>query len=108
MQFVVENNDVGATLLDHATKEKSDFWIKFTPPFECQVLDDNGEWIEPFRIGFGVKAIVEETKLETRTVVYEDMVSTLSVGKLKNGSFELFVEEKLNQTPFVKAQFTKK
>ena len=30
MQFVVENNEVGATLLKHATKEKSDFWIIHT------------------------------------------------------------------------------
>lgn len=108
MQLVVENNEVGATLLDHATEEKSDFWIYFTPPFECQVLDDSGEWIKPFRIGFGIKTNVEETKMETRSVVYENIVSTLLVGKLKNGSFELFAEEKLNQTPSVKAQFTKK
>lgn len=108
MQLVVENNEVGATLLYHATKEQSDFWIKFTPPFECQVLDDSGEWIEPFRIGFGIKANVEETKLETRSVVYENIVSTLSVGKLKNGLFELFAEEKINQNSLVKTQFTKK
>lgn len=107
MQLVIDNNEVGNTLLNHANEEKSDFWIKFIPPFECQVLDDNGEWIEVFRIGFGIKANVEKTKLETRSVVYDNIVSTLSVSKVKNGLFELFTEEKNNQKPFVKAHFIK-
>lgn len=99
--FIANNADVASVLLDHATVDKSDFWMAYTHPVECVVQDENQEWYKPFRIGFGVKAIVEETRLNTKSVLYEDKVSTLAVGQLKNRTFELFVEEKKEENPNV-------
>ena len=99
--------EVGTVLLNHATNDKKDFWIKYEPRFECQVQKENGDWVEPFRIGFGIKANVEETKAETRTVKYQNTVSTLAVGKLQNGSLEVFIEEKPGQHPKVSSQINK-
>ena len=70
-QYIMSLQEVGNVLLDHATNDNKDFWMEFKPPFACQVQKENGEWVEPFRIGFGVKANVEETKAETRSVKYQ-------------------------------------
>lgn len=107
-QYVMSLQELGTALLDHATKDKKDFWIKYEPSFECQVQKKNGEWVKPFRIGFGIKANVEETKAESRTVQYQNTVSTLAVGKLTSGSLELFIEEKPDQNPKVSSQMNKK
>jgi hypothetical protein len=94
-------------MLDHATQEKTDFWVHYIPPFECQVQNENGDWVNPFRIGFGIKADVEETLVETKTVHYESTLSTLAVGKLKNGSFDLFIQEKPGENPEITPHLTK-
>jgi hypothetical protein len=107
-QSVMSLQEVGTALLDHATNDKRDFWIKCEPPFECQVQKENGDWVEPFRIGFGIKANVEETKTETRSIKYQNTVSTLAVGELRNGSLEVFIEEKPGQSPKVSSQINKK
>jgi len=107
-QYIMSLQEVGTVLLDHATNDKKDFWIKYEPPFECQVQKENGDWVEPFRIGFGIKANAEESKAETRTVKYQNTVSTLAVGKLQDGSLEVFIEEKPGQNPKVSSQINKK
>jgi hypothetical protein len=106
-EYVMNLQEVGTALLDHATNDKGDFWIRCEPRFECQVQKENGDWVEPFRIGFGIKAIVEETKAETRSIKYQNTVSTLGVGKLRNGSLEIFIEEKPGQNPKVSSQIKK-
>ena len=106
-QYIMSLQEVGTVLLDHATNDNKDFWIKCEPPFECQVQKENGEWVEPFRIGFGIKANVEETKAETKSVKYQNTVSTLAVGKLQNGSLEVFIQEKPGQNPKVSSQINK-
>jgi hypothetical protein len=91
--IVANDPRIASMLLDHATEGESDFWIQYTHPVECVVQDENQEWNEPFRIGFGIKAIVEQTNLETHSVLYENKVSTLAIGQLKNRTIELFIEE---------------
>jgi len=107
-EYVMSLQEIGTVLLDHATNEENAFWIKYEPSFECQVQKENGDWVDPFRIGFGIKTSVEETKTESRTVKYKNTVATLAVGKLKSGSLELFIEEKLGETPKVSSQMNKK
>ena len=99
--------DIGTVLLDHASEDKEDFWMQIEPPFECQVQKENGEWVDPFRIGFGIKAKAEETKTNSKTVQYQNTVSTLAVGKLKSGTLELFLEEKPDQPPKISSQINK-
>jgi len=107
-EFLIGKQEIGSVLLDHASEDKKDFWIHFVPPFECLVQKENGDWIEPFRIGFGVRATVEEAKTDAKSVVYKDTLSTLAVGDLNSGSFELFIEEKENEDPEISAQLVKK
>lgn len=54
--FILEKEEVRTCLLDHATEENQDFWIKFEPRSEWEVQREDGEWVTPFRIGFGIKA----------------------------------------------------
>ena len=103
-QYIMGLQETGNLSLDHATNDKKDFWIDCKPPFECQVQKENGDCVEPFRIGFGIKATVEETKAETRSVKYQNTVSTLAVGKLQNGLLEVLIEEKPGQKPKVSSQ----
>lgn len=99
--LIANNSQAASVLLDHATPEKSDFWIEYIPPVKFMVLDENGVWNEPFRIGVGVKAFVEETTLDIRSVLYDNKVSTLATGQLKTRTIELFIEEKANSEPNV-------
>lgn len=107
MQYIMEKQEVGSTLLDYATSENSDFWIHYVPQFKCQVQNQKGEWIEPFRIGFGIKASVEETKPEFKTIKYGSIVATLALGNLKSGSIEVFVEETAGKKPVISSQIIK-
>ena len=93
MHHIMHNEQLGTTLLDHATKEKTDFWVQFTPPWECVVFDENQISYEPFRIGFGVKAIVEETVPKTMSVKYDNKVATLAVAELEKKQLEFFITE---------------
>lgn len=105
---VINTQGLRTTMLDHATQEKTDFWVQFIPPFECQVQNENGDWINPFRIGFGIKTDVEETLVvEAKTVHYENTLSTLAVGKLKNGSFEMFIQEEPGGCPVITSHLIK-
>lgn len=106
-QYIMGIQDIGTVLLDHASEDKEDFWMQIEPPFECQVQKENGEWVDPFRIGFGIKAKAEETKTNSKTVQYQNTVSTLAVGKLKSGTLELFLEEKPDQPPKISSQINK-
>lgn len=107
-QLVSNNSKLGSTLLDHATDNKNDFWVQFVPPFDCLVQKEDGAWVEVFRIGFGIKANTENTRLESKSISYEDGVSTLAAGATKNGVFEIFVQEKNDQPPVVSAWINKK
>lgn len=107
-EYIMHQQQVGSVLLDHASNDKKDFWLQFVPPFECQVQKENGSWVKPFRIGFGIKTDVEETKTESKTIEYEKTLATLTVGKLKSGSIELFVEEKENKPPIFLAELIEK
>lgn len=107
-QYIMSIQGIGTVLLDHASKDKEDFWIQCKPSFDCQVQKENGVWVDPFRIGFGIKAKVEETKTDSKTVQYQNTVSTLMVGKLKSGTLELFIEEKPYQTPKLSSRINKK
>lgn len=89
----------GSLMLDHATEDNNDFWAEFVPPFECFVQKDDGTWVKPFRIGFGIKANFEKTKLKSRSALYRGKISTLAVGDVKSGMFEVFVEEQQDQPP---------
>jgi hypothetical protein len=82
--------------------------FQYKPSFECKVQKENGEWVDPFRIGFGIKAKVEEIKAQSMSAQYQDTISTLTVGKLKDGNLELFLEEKPGQTPKISSQIIKK
>lgn len=81
--------------------------IDYEPPYECQVQKENGDWVDPFRIGFGINASVIKTKTESRTVKYKNALPTLAVGKLKTGSLELFIEERLGEPPKLTSQMNK-
>ncbi len=107
-QFLINDPRVGQTLLEHAAEGKSDFWVLYDHPNECLVLDDNNDWYKVLRIGFGIKAYVEKSKIETKTVIYQDVVSTLAVGKFENREMEVFIEEKQETEPFVTASLIKK
>lgn len=105
---IASNPDVGSVLLGHATEDKSDFWIQYTHPVKCMVQGENQEWYEPFRIGFGVKTLIEKTDLETKSVLYENKVSTIAVGQLVEGTIEFFIEEKDKKNPKVSSKLIKK
>lgn len=102
--MIANNTDVGSVLLDHATEEKSDFWLQYTHPVECMVQGENQEWYKPFRIGFGVKTLIEKTGLETKSVLYGNKVSTLAIGELKERTIEFFIEEKNKISPEVNSK----
>jgi len=97
--YIGHQQKFGAMMLDHATEEKNDFWLQFIPPFECHVQKEDGAWINPFRIGFGIKANFEKTKLKSKSARYAGKISTLAVGDVKSGMFEVFVEEEENESP---------
>jgi len=102
-QLVINNQKLGSALLDHATDKNKDFWAQFVPPFDCLVQKEDGVWVEVFRIGFGIKVNTDNTRLESKSIYYENSVSTLASGAIKNGIFEIFVQEKKDQTPVVSA-----
>ncbi|PKH86922.1 hypothetical protein [Colwellia sp. Bg11-28] len=92
---------VGGTLLQHSSKGDNDFWIEYTHPKQCEVIDEDYKKYNVFRIGFGVKAKVEHTDLETKSVLYQGVVSTLATGDFGNKKVEIFIEEKENEEPVV-------
>lgn len=105
---IVSNQNFGTVLLDNATENKSDFWAQYTHPVECLVQGEDKEWYEPFRIGFGIKTLIEKTGLETKSVLYENKASTIAVGQLKKREIEIFIEEKDTVPPKVISKLMKK
>jgi hypothetical protein len=99
---------VGGTLLEHSSKGDNDFWIEYTHPQDCVVIDEKNEKFNVFRIGFGVKAKVEHTDLETKSVLYQGVVSTLATGDFDDKKLEIFVEEQENKEPVVLSGIVKK
>lgn len=91
---IANDMNIASILLDHATLEKSNFWIQYTHPVKCVVQDENQQWYKLSRIGVGVKARVQYSNLETKSVVYQNKVTTLAQGKFKNNTIEIFIEEK--------------
>lgn len=106
--IIVSNLNFGSVLLDHATEDKSDFWVQYTHPVECIVQGEDNEWYEPFRIGFGIKTLIEKTGLETKSVLYENKVSTIGVGQLEKRVIEIFIEEKDTVPPKVSSKLIQK
>lgn len=97
-EFILENKDFRSVILDNATEEKEDFWLKFEPGSEWEVQKEDGEWVTPFRVGFGIKANTQQASMSSKSVKYENAIYTLSSGKSKKGTIELFVKEtKLNR-----------
>lgn len=92
-EFILENKDFRSVILDNATEEKEDFWLKFEPGSEWEVQKEDGEWITPFRIGFGIKANTQQAGMSSKSVKYENAIYTLSSGKSKKGPIELFIKE---------------
>ncbi len=107
-QYVMSLKEIGNMLLDHASIENEDFWIQYEPNFKCEVQKENGDWVKPFRFGFGIKTNVEEAKAESKAVKYQNTVTTLIAGKFKSGSLEIFVEEKPGEKPKISSQMNKK
>lgn len=96
-EFLLENKDLRTVLLDHATENNQDFWIKFEPGTEWSVQAESGEWVIPFRIGFGIKANTQIAKMVSTSVKYGNAVYTLSSGKSAKGPVELFFKETENK-----------
>ncbi len=92
-EYILENNELRTVLLDHATEEKQDFWMKFEPGSKWQVQKENGDWVVPFRIGFGIKTNTQQAKMVSKSIKYGDAIYTLSSGKSQKGSIELFFKE---------------
>ncbi len=96
-EFILENTGLRSVTLDHATEDNEDFWIEFEPGSEWEVQKEDGEWVVPFRIGFGLKANTQQASMSSKSVKYGNAIYTLSSGKSKKGPIELFVKEtKLN------------
>jgi hypothetical protein len=106
-EFISHQKKLGSVLLDHVTETKKDFWVQFIPPFECLVQKEDGNWVKPFRIGFGIKIDTEKTELKSKSASYEGSISTLATGEIKSGIFELFVQEKQNEPPKISAWIKK-
>jgi hypothetical protein len=92
-EFILENNDLRTVILDHATESNQDFWLKFEPGIEWSVQTEDGIWVIPFRIGFGIKANTQIAKMVSKSVKYGNAVYTLSTGKSSKGLIEMFFKE---------------
>ena len=92
-EIILENKDLRTVILDHATESNQDFWIQFEPGTEWTVQTEDGTWVKPFRIGFGIKANTQIAKMISKSVKYGDAVYTLSTGKSSKGPIELFFKE---------------
>lgn len=92
-EFVLENKGFRSGLLDHATEQNDDFWLLWKPGSEWLVQLEDGDWVAPFRIGFGIKANTQQAEMIAKSVKYLNSVYTLSTGKTKNGIVEIFVKE---------------
>lgn len=96
-KFLLENKELRTAILDNATENNQDFWLKFEPGSEWTVQREDGVWVTPFRIGFGIKANTQIAQMTSKSVKYGDAVYTLSSGKSSKGPIELFFEEKSNE-----------
>lgn len=96
-EFLLESQDLRTVLLDHATENNQDFWIKFEPGTEWTVQAEDGNWVKPFRIGFGIKANTQIAEMKSKSVKYGSAVYTLSTGQSSKGPIELFVKETENK-----------
>lgn len=103
--------------IDSITSEKREVDIAIESNFgshsiiisiECVVFDEDKKKYNVFRIGFGVKAKVEHTDLETKSVLYQGVVSTLAIGDFEDKKVEIFIEEKENEEPIVLSDIVKK
>ena len=92
--FILENKELRTVLLDHATESNQDFWLKFEPGTEWAIQKEDGDWVKPFRTGFGIKANTQIAKMISKSVKYGDAVYTLSTGKSSKGPIELFFKER--------------
>lgn len=90
---LLNNHQLRAAMLDHATEDNEDFWVQFMPNAEWEVEKEDGEWIVPFRIGFGIKANTVQASVTSKSVKYEDAVYTITSGKSKKGAIEFFFKE---------------
>lgn len=101
--LLTECRELYTVLLDHATEEKQDFWAKFEPGTKLEVQKEDGEWVVPFRIGFGIKTNTQQADIVSKSIKYGDEIFTLSSGISKKGPIELFVKEtNPNELPPVK------
>ncbi|WP_287126703.1 hypothetical protein [Desulfobacter sp.] len=92
--FILENKELRTVLLDHATESNQDFWLKFDPGTEWTIQKEDGDWVKPFRTGFGIKANTQIAEMISKSVKYGDSVYTLSTGKSSKGRIELFFKER--------------
>lgn len=92
-EFILENQELRSVLLDHATEDKQDFWVKFEPGSKWEVQREDGEWFVPFRIGFGIKANTQLANVVSKSIKYGDAIYTLSSGRSQKGPIELFFKE---------------
>ncbi|MHB1350014.1 MAG: hypothetical protein ACYCYR_09090 [Desulfobulbaceae bacterium] len=91
--FLTNNNQFRTAILDHATEDNEDFWAHFIPGPEWEVQKEDGAWVLPFRIGFGIKANTIQADVTSKSAKYEDSIYTYISGESKKGSIELFFKE---------------
>lgn len=92
-EFILEDKEFRSVILDHATEENQDFWLNFEPESKWKVQKEDGEWVTPFRIGFGIIANTQQANMISKSVKYGDAIYTLSSGKSQKGPIELFFKE---------------
>lgn len=106
--FIAHDPKVGGSLLEHSSLGENDFWINYLHPNKCFLINENNVKLTVFRIGFGVKAKVERSELETTSILHQGKVSTLAVGYFPNKKMEMFIEETKGNDPVVLTGIVKK
>lgn len=93
IQFITNNHQTRAVVLDHTSPGPGNFYVELTPPEPWFTDLPEGGQAQIRRIGVSIETITEKAALDTASAVSEGKVLTLASAKLTAGTLELLVEE---------------
>lgn len=93
LNYLTNSNEIRTVILDNATSGKNDFYIELTPPEPWYTKTSDGLNASILRIGVGLDTFTEVVLVDATSAEYEKKIYTLGSATLKDGKFELLIEE---------------
>lgn len=93
LSYVERSDELRTAMLDHAPEGEGDFHAVFEPPSECEVTGPDGETAILKRVIIGIKTASEVLPVELRTIVHDDVATSLGELKARDGMLRVLVRE---------------